>query len=160
LAQVPAISMTDMDGLNPAFRATLATSCPIAADGAGAAASPPRLFRGRVARRFRRPRHRPGERGGRRGHSYSAAIRLAVANIVRAVEAVSTERGRDPRDYALLPFGGAGPLLAAEVAEELGVTEMIVPPNPGVISAFGLLAADDVRIAGITRRCRPDAAVS
>jgi N-methylhydantoinase A len=87
----------------------------------------------------------------------AAAIRLAVANIVRAVEVVSTERGRDPRDYALLPFGGAGPLLAAEVAEELGVTEILVPPNPGVISAFGLLAADDVRIAGITKRCRLDA---
>jgi N-methylhydantoinase A len=87
----------------------------------------------------------------------AAAIRLAVANIVRAVQAVSTERGRDPRDYALLPFGGAGPLLAAEVAEELGVREILVPPNPGVISAFGLLAADYVRIASVTRRCRLDA---
>ena len=83
----------------------------------------------------------------------AAAIRLAVANIVRAVQVVSTERGRDPRDYALLPFGGAGPLLAAEVAEELGVREILVPPNPGVISAFGLLAADHVRIASVTRRC-------
>ena len=82
----------------------------------------------------------------------AAAIRLAVANIVRAVQLVSTERGRDPRDYALLPFGGAGPLLAAEVAEELGCREIIVPPNPGVISAFGLLAADFVRVAGVTRR--------
>ena len=82
----------------------------------------------------------------------AAAIRLAVANIVRAVQLVSTERGRDPRDYALLPFGGAGPLLAAEVAEELGCREIVVPPNPGVISAFGLLAADFVRVAGVTRR--------
>lgn len=82
----------------------------------------------------------------------AAAIRLAVANIVRAMQLVSTERGRDPRDYALLPFGGAGPLLAAEVAEELGCREIIVPPNPGVISAFGLLAADYIRVAGVTRR--------
>jgi len=82
----------------------------------------------------------------------AAAIRLAVANIVRAVQLVSTERGRDPRDYALLPFGGAGPLLAAEIAEELGIREIIIPPNPGVISAFGLLAADYVRVAGVTRR--------
>ncbi|MBS0517103.1 MAG: hydantoinase/oxoprolinase family protein [Proteobacteria bacterium] len=82
----------------------------------------------------------------------AAAIRLAVANIVRAVQLVSTERGRNPRDYALLPFGGAGPLLAAEIADELGVREIIVPPNPGVISAFGLLAADFVRVAGVTRR--------
>jgi N-methylhydantoinase A len=87
----------------------------------------------------------------------AAAIRLAVANIVRAVQMVSTERGRDPRDYALLPFGGAGPLVAAEVAEELGVREILVPPNPGVISAFGLLAADYLRVAGVTRRCRLDA---
>jgi N-methylhydantoinase A len=82
----------------------------------------------------------------------AASIRLAVANIVRAVQLVSTERGRDPRDYALLPFGGAGPLLAAEIAEELGIREIMVPPNPGVISAFGLLAADYVRVAGVTRR--------
>ncbi|MBX5088341.1 hydantoinase/oxoprolinase family protein [Rhizobium lentis] len=82
----------------------------------------------------------------------AAAIRLAVANIVRAVQLVSTERGRDPRDYALLPFGGAGPLLAAEIAEELGCREIIVPPNPGVISAFGLLAADYVKVSGATHR--------
>jgi N-methylhydantoinase A len=82
----------------------------------------------------------------------AAAIRLAVANIVRAVQLVSTERGRDPRDYALLPFGGAGPLLAAEIAEELGCREIVVPPNPGVISAFGLLAADYVKVASVTRR--------
>ena len=86
----------------------------------------------------------------------AAAIRLAVANIVRAVQAVSTERGRDPRDYSLLPFGGAGPLVAAELAEELGVREILVPPNPGAISAFGLLAADHARVAGVTRRCRLD----
>ncbi len=86
----------------------------------------------------------------------AAAIRLAVANIVRAVQVVSTERGRDPRDYVLLPFGGAGPLIAAEVAEELGVQEILVPPNPGLISAFGLLAADYVRITSVTRRCPLD----
>jgi N-methylhydantoinase A len=82
----------------------------------------------------------------------AAGIRLTVANIVRAIQLVSTERGRDPRDYALLPFGGAGPLLAAEIAEELGVREILVPPNPGVISALGLLSADFVKMAGITQR--------
>jgi N-methylhydantoinase A len=84
----------------------------------------------------------------------AAALRLAVANIVRAIQLVSTERGRDPRDYALLPFGGAGPLLAAEIAEELGLSEILVPPNPGVVSALGLLSADFVKVAGITRRMR------
>lgn len=86
----------------------------------------------------------------------AAAIRLAVANIVRAIQLVSTERGRDPRDYALLPFGGAGPLLAAEIAEELNILEILVPPNPGVISALGLVAADYTRMRGITRRARLD----
>ena len=87
----------------------------------------------------------------------TAAIRLAVANIVRAIQLVSTERGRDPRDYVLLPFGGAGPLLAAEIAEELGLSEILVPPNPGVVSALGLLSADFVRVSGVTRRGRLDA---
>jgi N-methylhydantoinase A len=88
----------------------------------------------------------------------AAAIRLAVANIVRAVQLVSTERGRDPRDYALLPFGGAGPLLAAEIAEELGVREILVPPNPGVISALGLLSADYLKVYRATRRMALDEA--
>ena len=88
----------------------------------------------------------------------AAAIRLAVANIVRAIQLVSTERGRDPRDYALLPFGGAGPLLAAEIAEELGSLEILVPPNPGVISALGLISADYTKIYSITRRLPLDAA--
>lgn len=82
----------------------------------------------------------------------AAAIRLAVANIVRAIQLVSTERGHDPRTYALVPFGGAGPLLAAEIAAELGITEVLVPPNPGVISALGLLSADYVKVSGLTRR--------
>jgi len=86
----------------------------------------------------------------------AAAIRLAVANIVRAIQLVSTERGRDPRDYALVPFGGAGPLLAAEIAEELNIGEILVPPNPGVISALGLVAADYLRVTGITRRAPLD----
>ena len=88
----------------------------------------------------------------------AAAIRLAVANIVRAIQLVSTERGRDPRDYALLPFGGAGPLLAAEIAAELGISEILVPPNPGVISALGLLSADYMKVYGVTRRMVLDAA--
>jgi N-methylhydantoinase A len=86
----------------------------------------------------------------------AAAIRLAVANIVRAIQLVSTERGRDPRDYALLPFGGAGPLLAAEIAEELGIREIVVPPNPGVVSALGLVAADYLKVTGVTRRAPLD----
>ncbi len=80
------------------------------------------------------------------------AIRLVTANIMRAIQLVSTERGRDPRDYVLVPFGGAGPLHAADIAAELGVAKVLVPPNPGVLSAFGLLASDYVQFASVTNR--------
>ena len=65
--------------------------------------------------------------------------RLAGATMMRAVKAVSTYRGRDPRDFALFAFGGSGPVLAAEVARQLQMTRIIVPPSPGLFSAFGLL---------------------
>lgn len=71
-------------------------------------------------------------------------IRLAESNIVRAIQQVSTERGRDPRDYVIVPFGGAGPLHAARVAEDLGVGTVVVPSNAGVLSAAGLLMSDYV----------------
>lgn len=81
-----------------------------------------------------------------------SAIRLVNANIMRAIQLVSTERGRDPRDYVLMPFGGAGPLHAADIALELGVDTVVVPPNPGVLSAYGLLASDFVKFASATNR--------
>jgi N-methylhydantoinase A len=65
---------------------------------------------------------------------------------------VSTERGRDARDYVLVPFGGAGPLHAARVAAELGIRTIVVPPNAGVLSAYGLLASDFSRYETLTRR--------
>lgn len=88
------------------------------------------------------------------------AIRIAVANIVSAIRVVSTQRGRDPRDYVLVPFGGAGPLHAAAVAEALGMDTVAVPPNAGVISAYGLLAADFSLYDSLTRRTRLDEAAS
>lgn len=63
-------------------------------------------------------------------------------NIAGALRAVSTERGHDPRQYSLLAFGGAGPVHAVELAELLKISTVIVPPYPGIWSAFGLLAAD------------------
>ncbi len=83
-------------------------------------------------------------------------IRIAESNIVRAIQQVSTERGRDPRDFALFPFGGAGPLHAARVAEELGITTVIVPPNAGVLSAVGLLMSDYVHYRAQTVLTRVD----
>ncbi len=69
-------------------------------------------------------------------------VELAVANVRRAVEAMTVREGRDPRDYALIAAGGAGPLIACELAAELEVDEVIVPLSPGNFSAWGLLASD------------------
>jgi N-methylhydantoinase A len=67
---------------------------------------------------------------------------VAVSNMVRVARAVSTERGRDPRRCALLAFGGNGPVHAVEVARQLDIKRVIVPPWPGLFSAFGLLFAE------------------
>jgi N-methylhydantoinase A len=71
-----------------------------------------------------------------------AIVRIANTIMSRALRLVSVERGHDPREFSLYAFGGAGPLHAVELAEELGVKEVIVPPMPGVFSALGLLVSD------------------
>ena len=75
-------------------------------------------------------------------HAAHGAFRIAAANMIRAIRAVSIERGRDPRDYVLCAFGGNGPVFACAMAKELGMRRIIVPPSPGLFSAFGLLYAD------------------
>ncbi len=85
-----------------------------------------------------------------------SAIRLADANVVRAIQLISTELGRDPRDYVLVPFGGAGPLHAGRIAEDLGIRSIVVPQNAGVLSAFGLLASDFTQYETMTRRTLVD----
>jgi len=85
-------------------------------------------------------------------------LRLASATMMRAIRAVSVERGRDPRKFALLAFGGNGPLFAAGIARELGIGRVIVPPLPGVFSAFGLLVADTEHHASQSFRVRLDVA--
>lgn len=69
-------------------------------------------------------------------------IDIAVANMVRSIRTISVEKGHDPRDFALMPFGGAGPLHARPVAVELGIGTMVVPPAPGILCAEGLIVAD------------------
>jgi len=69
-------------------------------------------------------------------------IRVVNANMVRGIRRVSVERGYDPRDFALVPFGGAGPLHGADLAEALNMNRVIIPVYPGIGSAFGMLAAD------------------
>jgi len=69
-------------------------------------------------------------------------VRVANAEMVRAMRVMTVERGVDPRDFALLAFGGAGPLHAAAMAEELGMTKILIPRASGVLSALGLAAAE------------------
>jgi N-methylhydantoinase A len=67
---------------------------------------------------------------------------VANSNMVRAIKSVSVERGRDPADFVMMAFGGAGPIHAAGVARTLGIRKVLVPPAPGVFSALGLLRAE------------------
>ncbi len=69
-------------------------------------------------------------------------ISVVTANMARAIRVVSVQRGHDPRDYTLAAFGGAGPLHAARLARELEIGRILVPRNPGILCAMGLLLTD------------------
>jgi N-methylhydantoinase A len=77
----------------------------------------------------------------------AAVLEVVNAEMVRALRVVSVEQGLDPRDFALVAFGGAGPLHACALAEELGIATVLVPAAAGVLSALGLVAADERRDA-------------
>lgn len=81
---------------------------------------------------------------------------VANSNMERAMRIVSVERGRDPREYALVSFGGAGPLHAARLARALAVPKVVVPYGAGVGSALGMLRADSKLDHGLTRVVRLD----
>ncbi|WP_033288927.1 hydantoinase/oxoprolinase family protein [Amycolatopsis jejuensis] len=73
------------------------------------------------------------------------AYQVAVSSMTTAVKSVTSERGRDPRESTMVAFGGAGPLYAAALARELGISTVIVPGYPGLFSSLGLLVADTER---------------
>lgn len=75
----------------------------------------------------------------------SAILRVANSNMERAIRAVSVERGEDPREFPLVAFGGSGGLHACDIAEELGISTVIVPRLAGALSALGMLLADQTR---------------
>ncbi|HSX23158.1 MAG TPA: hydantoinase/oxoprolinase family protein [Gaiellaceae bacterium] len=75
----------------------------------------------------------------------AAVIEVVNAEMLRALRVVSVERGHDPRDFALVAYGGAGPLHACALAEELGIEAVLVPEAAGVLSALGLVASDERR---------------
>jgi N-methylhydantoinase A/oxoprolinase/acetone carboxylase beta subunit len=87
-------------------------------------------------------------------------LRVADANMERAIRVVSVERGHDPREFALVAFGGCGGLHACEIAGELGIGTVIVPELAGALSALGMLLADGVRdyAAGVLGRADLEAA--
>ena len=68
-------------------------------------------------------------------------VRIVNANMMRAIRAVSIERGHDPRDFTLMAFGGAGALHAVDIARELAIRSVLVPPAPGILCAEGVAAA-------------------
>ena len=69
-------------------------------------------------------------------------LKIADNAMVGAIRNISVERGHDPRDFALVAYGGAGPMHAIDVANLLGIETVVVPPHPGIASAYGLLVAD------------------
>ncbi|HEY2311111.1 MAG TPA: hydantoinase/oxoprolinase family protein [Gaiellaceae bacterium] len=75
----------------------------------------------------------------------AAVVDVVNAEMLRALRVVSVERGHDPRDFALVAYGGAGPLHACALAEELGMESVVVPAAAGVLSALGLAAGDERR---------------
>jgi N-methylhydantoinase A len=89
----------------------------------------------RIARRLGLPREAAA----------AGILRVANANMERAIRVVSVERGHDPRDFALVAFGGCGGLHACEIARELGIRTVIVPEQAGALSALGMLLADATR---------------
>ena len=86
-------------------------------------------------------------------HAAYGAHQIVASNMIRAIKAVSTERGRDPREYALLAFGGNGPVFAAAMANALQMKRILIPPSPGLFSSFGLLYADVEHHYSRTFRC-------
>ena len=92
--------------------------------------------------------------GGDVERAAAGIVVLVDAEMAKVLRIVSVERGHDPRDFTLLAFGGGGPLHACAVAADIGVAHIVVPPSPGVFSAYGLLAAD-VRVTTVRSLVAP-----
>jgi len=86
-----------------------------------------------------------------RTETLEGVLRLVNVTMAQAVRLVTIERGYDPRDYTIVAYGGSGPLHAAPVAADLGISRVLVPTNPGLVSAYGLLIADTRQDFSMTR---------
>jgi N-methylhydantoinase A len=69
-------------------------------------------------------------------------LQIGVTKMAGAIKEISVEKGHDPRDYVIVPYGGAGPMHAAQIAEELGISTILIPRFPGNLSALGLILSD------------------
>ena len=129
--------------------------------GGGATVTDANLLLGRV------PRELPGglvldrdaAAAAMAGIDPAAVVEVVNAEMLRALRVVSVERGHDPRDFALVAFGGAGPLHACALAEELDIEAVLVPEAAGVLSALGLVASD-LRCGRVVTHVRPLAEVA
>ena len=93
-----------------------------------------------------------------RTQAAAGVIEIINVNMMGAVRVISVEQGEDPRDFTLVAFGGAGPLHAADVARNMGMRRVLVPPRPGLLSAIGLLHAEVRGDFSLTRLVRAEAA--
>lgn len=89
--------------------------------------------------------HIATEIGTTRDNAALGIIRVVNSNMERAIRSISLERGHDPRQFTLIPFGGAGPMHACELAEDLGIPRILIPEHPGVLSALGVAIADVIK---------------
>jgi N-methylhydantoinase A len=87
----------------------------------------------------------------------AGVLEIINVNMMGAVRVISVEQGEDPRDFTLVAFGGAGPLHAADVARNMGMRKVLVPPRPGLLSAIGLLHAEVRGDFSLTRLVRAEA---
>ncbi len=85
-------------------------------------------------------------------------LTVLVTNVTVAMRTITIERGYDPREFTLVPFGGMGPTIAGGVVSELGIGRILIPRDPGTFSAFGMLVADVHQTRSFTRITRLDAA--
>jgi N-methylhydantoinase A len=86
-------------------------------------------------------------------------LRVLAANVMVAMRTITVERGYDPREFTLVPFGGVGPAIAGLIAAELGIGRILIPRDPGTFSAYGMLVTDVQQDRGLTRVILLDAAV-
>jgi N-methylhydantoinase A len=85
-------------------------------------------------------------------------LTVLATNVIMAMRTITIERGYDPREFALIPFGGMGPTIAGRIVDELGIGRILVPRDPGTFSAFGMLVTDVHQTRSFTRITRLDTA--